>query len=91
MSRSLKCTVCGQPYLAKSPRAKYCPNCREKANMAVKLAGDRRRREERRPDPLDKPPEFCDTPENIQTCLNCKQKDCPGFCIAVARGKSDRK
>jgi predicted nucleic acid-binding Zn-ribbon protein len=38
------CTVCGATFVAGSNRAKYCPDCKVTANLAVKAACERKRR-----------------------------------------------
>lgn len=38
------CTVCGQPFVPGSNRAKYCRLCAEKVHRAQKNANDRKRR-----------------------------------------------
>lgn len=39
-----RCTECGTPFLAKSNRAKYCPDCARKVHRRQKTASDRERR-----------------------------------------------
>ena len=38
------CSECGAPFLAKSNRAKYCPDCARKVHRRQKTASDRKRR-----------------------------------------------
>ena len=39
-----RCAECGTPFLAKSNRAKYCPDCARKVHRLQKTASDRKRR-----------------------------------------------
>ena len=39
-----QCAECGTPFLAKSNRAKYCPDCARKVHRRQKTASDRKRR-----------------------------------------------
>ena len=39
-----RCAECGAPFLAKSNRAKYCPDCARKVHRRQKTASDRKRR-----------------------------------------------
>ena len=39
-----RCAECGAPFLAKSNRAKYCPDCARKVHRLQKTASDRKRR-----------------------------------------------
>lgn len=87
MPKIINCAVCGQPF-RKISRAKYCPNCRDEANRKKKAEAEKRLREERRAENPLPQVSNCDTPEQIQLCLNCTKKNCKGFCRAVREVKS---
>ena len=67
---------CGATFTALGNRTTYCPECARKRAAAQRARYNAKRREERAAEEDDL--HFCDNPEQIRACLNCKEKFCLG-------------
>ena len=76
--RMIHCAECGVETLATHNRSKFCPECSARRNMeSIKKSNERQRKErEKNMVEPDEPIHYCDSPEKIQMCLNCKKKEC---------------
>lgn len=74
--QTVACAVCGKIFTAFGNRAKYCLECAEKRASYQRAMHNAKRRENKTAD--DKTYHFCDNHEQIQACLNCKEKFCSG-------------
>lgn len=87
MARIVKCAVCGSGFETQARNVKYCPECRKAANRAKQYETEKRARAARRasnPNPNPKIGTY-DSEEQVQKCLNCTQKHCPGWCKETGR------
>lgn len=78
--RVIQCADCGAEILATHNRTKYCTACakqREKEGAARRKAKQRKKLQAERPEgPEDREVHYCDSPENVQKCLNCTKPKC---------------
>jgi threonine synthase len=87
MPKTIKCARCGTTFQANTC-GKYCPDCRDTANKEIKKLTEQRLREKRKAEGKTMYVADIDTPEQINLCLNCKKKNCKGFCRDVREVKS---
>jgi hypothetical protein len=73
------CATCGEEFTARGNRATYCKKC-AKARQKLSWQKQAAKRKECKFSDMDGQslPEnfFCDTPENIEICLNCTRDIC---------------
>lgn len=86
--KMINCADCGAETLATHNKTKFCTACRERRDMESR---ERRRvrlqlkkQEEKPEEPDEREIHYCDSPENVQKCLNCEKPTCTN-CLFYAR------
>lgn len=81
--RIIICAECGAEVITRYSRTRFCLECSARRNMGSIMRSNERQRKERMENEVepDEPIHFCDSPEKIQMCLNCKRKECTN-CLA---------
>lgn len=78
--RTIICEDCGAEVVTRGGRAKVCPECAKKRQRERERKVKERKRDlnsiKKTFAPAGMSDQFCDTPENIQKCLNCTRPKC---------------
>ena len=76
----IRCADCGAEVLATHNKTKFCPECRKRREREGQLryrARMRKKRKAEKPEEaIDREVHYCDSPENVQKCLNCNKPKC---------------
>ena len=89
----IKCAECGAETRATHNKTKFCPECAARRNMESTMRSHKRRRKERMENRVEpeEPIHTCDSPEQIQKCLNCTKPDCDNCLRFGYKGDGFRK
>lgn len=91
--KMINCAECGAETLATHNKTKFCPDCAKRRDQESRLKETERKMQKRMEEKAeildDREIHFCDSPENVQKCLNCKKPDCTN-CLMYGTG-SNRK
>ena len=74
--RIIICATCGKEVVTASNNRKRCPECAEQKRKMDQHKAWKAKKVMQGENPENALIWFCDSPENIKKCLNCKRPDC---------------